>query len=409
VNGSLFQFSTIDPDQCAEGRLLIVSHLLISNFGLVFRFRQSFEELPAVPETNRNTLGMTFNTFNRLFQIRPVNHVIYWILFVVIGSYIFSYQQNFPYQFYLLNLLVHLPVLLLFAYFVIYRLVPDFLLRGRLYSFFGLLALFTAITSLLKLYISKNVYYALFIPKALHPKEWYTLDAFLINLIWIVGPTVLFAMFKYYKNWMRNQDISNEAERKRLATELQVLKGQLNPHFLFNTLNNLYSLALSKSSKTAVVIAKMSDMFHYILYECNAIEVPVWKEIKLIENYIELEQIRYSDRLSIKFEKDVDNLNHLIPPMLLYSFVENCFKHGSSTDPDMPWIKINIRVKNSNLTFEAHNSIPPGYKVENPEGVGLLNSKRRLELIYPKNHRLTIRKENDEFYVRLDIKNSERY
>jgi len=376
---------------------------------LVFRFRQSFEELPAVPETNRNTLGMTFNTFNRLFQIRPVNHVIYWILFVVIGSYIFSYQQNFPYQFYLLNLLVHLPVLLLFAYFVIYRLVPDFLLRGRLYSFFGLLALFTAITSLLKLYISKNVYYALFIPKALHPKEWYTLDAFLINLIWIVGPTVLFAMFKYYKNWMRNQDISNEAERKRLATELQVLKGQLNPHFLFNTLNNLYSLALSKSSKTAVVIAKMSDMFHYILYECNAIEVPVWKEIKLIENYIELEQIRYSDRLSIKFEKDVDNLNHLIPPMLLYSFVENCFKHGSSTDPDMPWIKINIRVKNSNLTFEAHNSIPPGYKVENPEGVGLLNSKRRLELIYPKNHRLTIRKENDEFYVRLDIKNSERY
>lgn len=351
---------------------------------------------------------MTFNTFNRLFQIRPVNHVIYWILFIVIGSYIFSYQQNFPYQFYLLNLLVHLPVLMLYTYFVIYRLVPYFLLRGRLFIFSGLLALSTAIASLLKLYISKNIYYALFIPKALHPKEWYSVDAFLINLLWIVGPTVLFAMFKYYKNWIRSQDISNEAERNQLAAELHVLKGQLNPHFLFNTLNNLYSLALSKSSKTAVVIAKMSDMFHYILYECNAIEVPVWKEIKLIENYIELEQIRYSDQLSIKFEKDVDNMNHLIPPMLLYSYVENCFKHGSSPDPNMPWIKITIRVKNKSLAFEAQNSIPPGNKVVNPEGVGLLNSKRRLELIYPKNHRLTIREENDEFYVRLDITKPER-
>lgn len=351
---------------------------------------------------------MTFNTFNRLLQIRPVNHVIYWISFVLIGSYIFSYQQNFPYHFYLLNLVVHLPVLILYTYFVVYVLVPNFLLRGRYFSFFGSLALSSALASLLKLYISKNFYYALFIPAALHPKDWYTVDGLLINLLWIMGPVVLFAMFKYYKNWIRSQDISNEAERKRLATELQVLKGQLNPHFLFNTLNNLYSLALGKSSKTAVVIAKMSEMFHYILYECNATEVPISKEIKLIENYIELEQIRYSDRLSVKFEKDVDNINHLIPPMLLYSYVENCFKHGSSPDPDMPWIKITIRVKNRSLTFEAQNSIPPGKKVVNPEGVGLLNSKRRLELIYPNNHRLTVREENDEFYVRLDIAKPER-
>jgi two-component system LytT family sensor kinase len=346
---------------------------------------------------------MTLNTFNRLFQIRPVNHVTYWVTFVFIGSYIFSYQQNFPYQFYLLNLLVHLPVLILYTYFVVYALVPNFLLRGRYFSFLGSLVMTSALASLLKLSISKNVYYALFIPAALHPKDWYTADGFLINLLWIMGPTVLFAMFKYYKNWIRSQDISNEAERKRLATELQVLKGQLNPHFLFNTLNNLYSLALSKSSKTAIVIAKMSEMFHYILYECNATEVPVSKEIKLIENYIELEQIRYSDRLSVRFEKEVDNMSHLIPPMLLYSFVENCFKHGSSEDPNMPWIRISLRVKNDCLTFEALNSIPDGGKKDNNEGVGLLNAKRRLELIYPQNHRLTVREENSEFFVRLDI------
>jgi LytS/YehU family sensor histidine kinase len=188
-----------------------------------------------------------------------------------------------------------------------------------------------------------------------------------------------------------------------MATELQVLKGQLNPHFLFNTLNNLYSLALSKSSKTAVIIAKMSEMFHYILYECNATEVPISKEIKLIENYIELEQIRYSDRLSVKFEKYVDNMNHLIPPMLLYCYVENCFKHGSSKDPDSPWIKISLHVKNDCLTFEVLNSIPNSGKKDNTEGVGLLNAQRRLELIYPQNHRLTIREENSEFHVKLNI------
>ena len=347
---------------------------------------------------------MTYNALNRLLQIRLINHLIYWVLFVLIGSYVFSYQQNFPYLFYLLNLLVHLPVLMLYTYFVIYRLVPIYLLRKRYFLFFLFLAVSSATASLLKLYVSKNIYYALFIPKALHPDEWYSPDLFLMNLLWIVGPTVLFAMFKYYKNWIKSQDIARETERKRLETELQVLKGQLNPHFLFNTLNNLYSLALSKSDKTAVVIAKMSDMFHYILNECSEKEVPVSKEVKLIEDYIELEQIRYSDRLSIKFEKEIDNMNFLIPPMLLYSFVENCFKHGSSPDPNCPWIRLSLRISNNNLTFEAKNSIPAFYKGRNAEGFGVRNSKRRLELIYPQNHNMVIREENNKFYVRIDLK-----
>lgn len=346
---------------------------------------------------------MTLTAINRVFQVRPVNHLIYWVSFVFVESYVFSYQQNFPYVFYLLNLLVHLPVLLLYTYVVIYYLVPQFLLRSRYIRFIAMLVAFSAFAALLKLFISKNIYYALFIPKALHPHEWYSFDSFLVNLPWIIGPTVLFAMFKYYKDWIRSQDISREAERKRLATELQVLKGQLNPHFLFNTFNNLYSLALSKSDKTAVVIAKMSDMFHYILYECNATEVPVSKELKLIEDYIELEQIRYSDRLSIKFDKKIGNKNYLIPPMLLYSFVENCFKHGSSQDPDLPWIRLSLHVRDNHLTFEATNNIPINYKGANSEGVGLLNGKRRLELMYPQNHQLIIREENNEFYLKLEI------
>lgn len=348
---------------------------------------------------------MEFKSLYQFLSVRLIHHLAFWILFVLTGSFIFSYHQNFPYSFFLLNLLVHLPVFVLFTYGVIYFLVPVFLLNRRYWQFFLSFIAAAGIAVCLRILVGRYVYYALFIPEVLHPKEWFNTDIFFLNLIWILGPAILFAMFKYYKNWMDFRNLANEAERKRLASELQVLKAQLNPHFLFNTFNNLYLLALQKNDKTPAAIAKMSDIFHYILYECNAIEIPVSKEIKLIENYIELEQLRYSDRLTISFEKNVDNPDCMIPPMMLYTFIENCFKHGSGPDPESPWIRLLIRVRSNIFEFEASNSISKSICLDNEieESVGLKNVKRRLELIYPKNHELVIRNENRVFFVRLLI------
>lgn len=344
----------------------------------------------------------------RIYQLlnkRPVIHTLYWTLFVVIGSLVFSFRQNFPYNFFLLNFLVHLPVFLLFTYGVIYYLVPSILLKGKYFNFFAGLILAACTSAFLRILISKYVYYNLFIPQVLHPGKWISLDIYFLNLIWVLAPAIVFAMFKYYRNWMNSQIIANEAERKQLSSELQVLKAQLNPHFLFNTFNNLYVLALQKSDKTPVVISKMSDLFHYILYECNSVEVPLSKEIKLITDYIQLEQLRYSDRLSIIFEKEIDQPEFPIPPMLLYTFVENCFKHGCSNDPGQPWINLLIRVHKNHFEFEASNSLPSANPTKKgvSRGVGLSNITRRLELIYPKNHHLEIRKDDDEFFVRLQI------
>ena len=349
---------------------------------------------------------MSLKSIYRFLNKRPIIHLIFWILFVLIGSFIFSYQQNFPYFFFLINFLVHLPVFILFTYSVIYYLVPVFLLNQRYLIFSVSLLLATVFAAFLRILVGRYVYYNLFIPEVLYPGKWISVDIFILNLIWILAPAILFGMFKYYRNWMTTQALANEAERKQLASELQLLKAQLNPHFLFNTFNNLYVLALQKSDKTPVIISKMSNLFHYILYECNAIEVPVSKEIKLIEDYIQLEELRYSDRLSISFEKDIENSFFLIPPMLLYTFVENCFKHGCSPDPDSPWIKLLIRANSESFTFEASNSIPKATrnKNENTVGLGLPNLKRRLELIYPGKHELEIRNENDIFFVRLIIK-----
>jgi len=348
---------------------------------------------------------MTLKKLYQLLNKRPVTHILYWSLFVLIGSFIFSYQQNFPYLFFLINFLVHLPIFLVFTYGVVYYLVPYFLQKRNLINFFVALFFVACTAAFLRILVSRYVYYAFFIPKVLHPKEWLSIETYFINLIWIIGPAVVFAMFKYYRDWANTQAIANEAERKHLSSELQVLKAQLNPHFLFNTFNNLYVLALQKSDKTPVVISKMSNLFHYILYECNPIEVSVKKEIKLINDYIELETLRYSDRLSVSFVTEIEQSEFKIPPMMLYTFVENCFKHGCSNDPGSPWIKLLVKVKDDFFEFEASNSIPPGDCVKNEigGGVGLANIRRRLELIYPKNHQLEIRKEDCRFFVRLSI------
>jgi LytS/YehU family sensor histidine kinase len=131
--------------------------------------------------------------------------------------------------------------------------------------------------------------------------------------------------------------------------------------------------------------------------------VPVSKEIKLIGDYIQLEELRYAERLSITIQKEIDNPEFLIPPMMLYTFVENCFKHGCSNDPDTPWIKLWFRATDDVFEFEATNSIPKSdCKRKEAEGrVGLANVKRRLELLYPKNHFLEIRKDDCVFHVRL--------
>jgi len=348
---------------------------------------------------------MNIESIYQFLNRRPVIHVLFWTLFVLVGSFVFSYHQNFPYSFYLMNFLVHLPVFIIFTYGVVYYLVPAFLLSHRYWKFFIFLIAATVIASLVRILISRYVYYYLLIPEILYPKEWISFDIFFLNLFWILGPAIIFAMFKYYKNWMNIQALASEAESQRLASELQLLKAQLNPHFLFNTFNNLYVLALQKSDKTPAIISKMSNLFHYILYECNAVEVPVLKEIKLIDDYIQLEQLRYSDRLSIIFEKDIMNSECLIPPMLLYTFVENCFKHGCSPDPDSPWIKLRIGVSHNNFSFEASNSIPLTLRNDNEikSGIGLTNIKRRLELIYPNNHQLELHKENGMFSIRLII------
>ncbi len=185
-----------------------------------------------------------------------------------------------------------------------------------------------------------------------------------------------------------NEKIKTKLENEKLTSELAFLKSQINPHFLFNSLNNIYSLAYQKSDKTPEAVMKLSEIMRYMLYESNEATVKLDDEIRYLQNYIELQKLRFKDKAYIKFEIDGETNDKRITPLILISFVENAFKHGIATDKDNP-IKIVLNVSSNKLFFQVVNRKSVQNKDETG-GIGLLNVKRRLDLLYDGEFRLHI-------------------
>lgn len=179
---------------------------------------------------------------------------------------------------------------------------------------------------------------------------------------------------------LKNQRLTIEKQ----VSELNFLKSQTNPHFLFNTLNNIYGLAKEKSALAPESIFRLSQILRYMLYETNAKRILIRKEIKVVEDYIGLEKIRYDDSLNIEFIIELDREEILIPPLLLMPLVENAFKHGVSETRNSPYLKIKLQVKEMQLYFLVENSLAAGWKAEDlqEEHIGLGNIRRQLELLF---------------------------
>lgn len=202
-----------------------------------------------------------------------------------------------------------------------------------------------------------------------------------------------------------------ELLKKKLEIELQFLKAQANPHFLFNTLNNIYGLARKKSDKTADVVMKLSSMLRYMLYETANESIEIEQEIGIINDYIELEKLRYTDRLDVIFNHSLDNYKEKIAPLILLPFVENAFKHGAGESRFRSYIAVELTLKDKQLFYEIRNSkeglsdseqAKETTTAEESDKIGLSNIKRQLELIYP-SHQLTIDNNSNEFIVKLRI------
>ncbi len=220
-------------------------------------------------------------------------------------------------------------------------------------------------------------------------------------------PTVVgFALaIKLLKNWYVKQRETEQLAREKIKSELQLLKAQVHPHFLFNTLNNIYSFILNGSPDAPLMVKKLSGLLHYIIYECNQPMVKLEKELDMIRDYITLENIRYGDNFNMSLQVQGNSADKMIYPLLLIPFIENSFKHGASQMLTHPWVHLEIGVEAHTLHFKLSNSKPDWqHEFSTAKGIGLSNVKKRLALLYPGTHSLNITEDQLSFEVSLKVK-----
>ncbi len=214
---------------------------------------------------------------------------------------------------------------------------------------------------------------------------------------------IFVGMLRFAQDWFELDARRKEIEHKKLIAELNFLKAQINPHFLFNTLNNLYYLAYSKSDNTTEVIDKLSKMMRYMIYDSNHPKVLLSKEIEYMKNYVSLERLRLNNEIPIEFEVKGNLDDCKIAPLIFIAFLENAFKHGVSNAKDDCWVKVLVEVNGKECIYTVENSKIQGSKEEGKSGIGLSNIKRRLELSYPGNHELKVKNLEDRYLVQLKL------
>ena len=334
-------------------------------------------------------------------------HVGYWtfyILFFTVQRFAFyGYADFVP------NLklnLAYLPNVLIFTYIITEYIIPKLLFRNKLFTLVMVLVLIIVVEPvfayLIRIYVIEPYIY--------NDHRVYTLYNYLTAILIFVFGIVPVAGLKIARqlrsDYLHHQKVEHdklEAVLKLKESELKLLKGQIQPHFLFNTLNNLYSLALEKSDKTPDLVLRLSELLSYITYDCSAEKIPLSKEIEFINSYIELQKLRYdASNISMKVSGNMNSKK--IAPMILHTFIDNSFKHGAEQDTGNPRIKIVITIYDNLLFFSAINSKRKDdeYK-EKVTGIGLKNAVKRLELIYPDRHDLVINNSENRFSVFFKI------
>ncbi len=242
----------------------------------------------------------------------------------------------------------------------------------------------------------------------LYPDTWMYSTRFAVNVITSAFfAVVCVGLLRFVEDYFELEARRKELENQQLTSELQFLRAQVNPHFLFNTLNNLYYLAVNQSGRTPEVIAKLSGMMRYMIYESNHPRVPLDKEIEYIENYLSLERLRLEDNVPITFEVNGHTAGVRIAPLILITFLENAFKHGVSSSAEAPWITVQLDLEHGSCVYRVANGKlkQESKTLHDKSGIGLQNVRRRLALTYPDRHylRITDTDERYEVVLKLDL------
>lgn len=322
-------------------------------------------------------------------------HILFWILVVLYFAWGFGLGVQ-PLKS-ILNAMFFVPGHLIMVYSLLYFLVPKFLLTRKYWQFFSGLVILVGICGI----------YTVVAQLSITENQGFQGATFTVgrNVLPFIHIAAIAGSIKLLKFWFIQKKYTLEAEQQRTVAELQLLKAQLHPHFLFNTLNNLYSHTLEFSPKSPEIVLRLSALLRFMIYESNTHKISLAKELDLLQNYISLEKLRYGERLDLSVNITGDIERFQIAPLLLLPFLENAFKHGTSKQIDQCWISLNLSLDGSLMKFKLINSIDPlqNHDPSRQGGLGLKNSIKRLEILYKGTYELNTQKLEEVYVICLEL------
>ena len=339
-------------------------------------------------------------------------HLIFWFVYLFqdtllhftwMGPYLPKVSQNDQVLMAIQTAVIALIPKLILVYYLLYvgghKIVNE--KAGRIWTIIEIILVICLCLALFRIlfyyYITPHIYNV----KVSH-QPLFNLRSTLISFLELGFVAGLAIALKSLRTQLQGKEREKNLLKEKLETELKFLRNQMNPHFLMNTLNNIYALARKKSDDTEEVVMKFSELLRFILYESSGQFILLTDEVKVIEDYIDLETIRYNNRLSVSFTKETDHHSYQITPLILLSFVENAFKHGISESRFESFVHIEMKVKNGRLEFSIKNTNENGGSASPVNNIGLNNVRRQLELTY-REYDLTVANKDNIFQVNLQI------
>ncbi len=335
--------------------------------------------------------------------VRILQHVIFWLLVITFFTLMVG-AKNRNYFSVLQQLMFTLPLDIAVTYFHVYFLIPKFLQRKRYISLLVIIVVTAFVILVVESIVNMYIVEPIFWPDAkMYPYPLLSWRSFylLVNIYTIV---LLASVLKLVRYWLNADQQRLSLELQNQASELALLRSQISPHFLFNTLNNIDTLIHMDAGKASDCVHRLSEIMRYIIYETDRDYVLLQKEVNYLRTFIELQSIRYKEKDFVELVIEGEAGNQMIAPMMLVPFVENAFKHVDKSSV-MPAIRIRIDIFKGSIEMNVVNRFRPvedGSKDES-SGIGLSNVIRRLKLLYPNNHELDIQTDNAVFSVHLRI------
>ena len=338
-------------------------------------------------------------------------HFLFWLTYILFEAYIefawisASFASIAPVARFMMalkeelcQLVIKVP-LVYFIFYLVYNLAGKS--KYLIFPLVGVAVAIAAAVALHRVLVLKFLVPYIYL-ESTSDEQLFTINrviSSLLDILFVVGMAFVAKQFRQHQLWKEKE---KSLVKEKLEAELKFLRSQTNPHFLFNTLNNIYALARKKSDDTADTVMKLSKILRFMLYESKKDTITIAEELRVLDDYIELERIRYNERLKLSFKKNVDDETQPIAPLILLPFVENAFKHGAGETRFDSFIEINIQLKNGQLIFTVCNSKEEDGESAIMENIGLSNTRRQLELMYPE-HQLELENGKNSFSANLTI------